>query len=151
MRSYSSHLKEVDGAVFRCQMELDIAFLAKTLNETQDAKRFTRAADARRRAFEAILWNENRCQWLDYWLPSQKSVQGGKVLSLVKSILAFGLFELTTLISCYSSMYCSTSTCGTAADLTETHMRQILCLCGAACFLQVKSLNHFRRTKENYR
>uniref|UniRef100_A0A7I4FFM8 Trehalase n=1 Tax=Physcomitrium patens TaxID=3218 RepID=A0A7I4FFM8_PHYPA len=132
----TSSIVPVDLNAFLLQMELDIAFLAKTLNETQDAKRFTRAADARRRAFEAILWNENRCQWLDYWLPSQKSVQGGKVLSLVKSILAFGLFELTTLISCYSSMYCSTSTCGTAADLTETHMRQILCLCGAACFLQ---------------
>lgn len=76
---------QVNDALFRCQMELDIAYLAKALNNTSVAKRFTRAVDARKRAFEAILWNENKSQWLDYWLPLQKPVKGVKVLSFVWS------------------------------------------------------------------
>ena len=47
-------------------------FFAKALNQTPIARYFTRAADLRRRAFEAILWNDRRGQWLDYWLPLQK-------------------------------------------------------------------------------
>jgi neutral trehalase len=65
------------------QMESDIAFFAKALNEAPIARYFTRAADLRRRAFEAILWNESRGQWLDYWLPLQKpSTKVRKVIFL---------------------------------------------------------------------
>jgi len=62
-------------------MESDIAFFAKALNNASLSKHFTRAADARRRAFEAILWNEGKGQWLDYWLPLlQKPVKQRKVI-----------------------------------------------------------------------
>ena len=53
-------------------MESDIAFFGKALNNAPISKYFTRAADLRRKAFEAILWNESWGQWLDYWLPLQK-------------------------------------------------------------------------------
>jgi len=66
-------------AAFLPQMECDIAFLAKALNNVSVSKHFTRAADARRRAFEAILWNGGMGQWLDYWLPSQKTADMRKV------------------------------------------------------------------------
>ncbi|XP_073387145.1 probable trehalase [Physcomitrium patens] len=74
----TSSIIPVDLNAFLLQMELDIAYLAKALNNTSVAKRFTRAVDARKRAFEAILWNENKSQWLDYWLPLQKPVKGVK-------------------------------------------------------------------------
>lgn len=60
-------------------MECDIAFLAKALNNVSVSKHFTRAADARRRAFEAIFWNGSMGQWLDYWLPLPKSSDMRKV------------------------------------------------------------------------
>jgi alpha,alpha-trehalase len=68
----TSSIIPVDLNAFLLQMESDIAFFAKALNNASLSKRFTRAADARRRAFEAILWNEGKGQWLDYWLPLQQ-------------------------------------------------------------------------------
>lgn len=69
----TSSIIPVDLNAFLLQMECDIAFLAKALSNVSVSKHFTRAADARRRAFEAILWSGTMGQWLDYWLPLQKA------------------------------------------------------------------------------
>ena len=82
-----SKIFDADEAVLFSQMESDIAFFAKALNEAPIARYFTRAADLRRRAFEAILWNESRGQWLDYWLPLQKpSAKVRKVIIYIFSV-----------------------------------------------------------------
>jgi hypothetical protein len=61
-------------------MECDMAFFAKAVGNEKLSMRFTRAAEARRRAFEAILWNESMGQWLDYWLPLHKPADVRKVI-----------------------------------------------------------------------
>ncbi|KAG0555208.1 hypothetical protein KC19_12G152100 [Ceratodon purpureus] len=68
----------VDLNAFLLQMECDIAFFARAVNNDKLFKHFTWAAEARRRAFDAILWNESMGQWLDYWLPLQKPADARK-------------------------------------------------------------------------
>ncbi|KAK8366365.1 hypothetical protein V6Z12_A02G115000 [Gossypium hirsutum] len=58
----------VDLNIFILRMELDIAFLAKTVGENAITEDFLRASQKRRKAFSSIFWNENMGQWLDYWL-----------------------------------------------------------------------------------
>ncbi|KAK9042889.1 hypothetical protein V6N11_071243 [Hibiscus sabdariffa] len=58
----------VDLNIFILRMELDIAFLAKTIGENDVSEDFLRASQKRQKAFSSIFWNENMGQWLDYWL-----------------------------------------------------------------------------------
>ncbi|MBA0608778.1 hypothetical protein Godav_020961 [Gossypium davidsonii] len=58
----------VDLNIFILRMELDIAFLAKTVGENAITEDFLRASQKRQKAFSSIFWNENMGQWLDYWL-----------------------------------------------------------------------------------
>ncbi|GMI89115.1 trehalase 1 [Hibiscus trionum] len=58
----------VDLNIFILRMELDIAFLAKTIGENTVSEDFLRASQKRQKAFSSIFWNENMGQWLDYWL-----------------------------------------------------------------------------------
>ncbi|KAK8655138.1 hypothetical protein V6N13_107728 [Hibiscus sabdariffa] len=58
----------VDLNIFMLRMELDIAFLAKTIGENAVSEDFLRASQKRHKAFSSIFWNENMGQWLDYWL-----------------------------------------------------------------------------------
>ena len=52
------------------QMELDIASLAKVAEDSNISKRFQKASEARLKALKTIFWNEEKGQWLDYWLNS---------------------------------------------------------------------------------
>ncbi|KAL4302987.1 hypothetical protein GQ457_10G005980 [Hibiscus cannabinus] len=58
----------VDLNIFILRMELDIAFLAKTIGDNDVSEDFLRASQKRHKAFSSIFWNENMGQWLDYWL-----------------------------------------------------------------------------------
>lgn len=49
-------------------MELDISFLAKVSGKTSDCLHFKEASNARKKAMDAIFWNEEKGQWFDYWL-----------------------------------------------------------------------------------
>ncbi|KAH7852366.1 hypothetical protein Vadar_023980 [Vaccinium darrowii] len=58
----------VDLNSFILKMELDIAFLANVTGDSTTAVQFLEAAQARKWAMNAIFWNEEMGQWLDYWL-----------------------------------------------------------------------------------
>ncbi|XVF53127.1 hypothetical protein PTKIN_Ptkin05aG0075200 [Pterospermum kingtungense] len=58
----------VDLNIFILRMELDIAFFAKVVGENTVAKDFLKASQTRVKAFNSVFWNENKGQWLDYWL-----------------------------------------------------------------------------------
>ncbi|KAE9451083.1 hypothetical protein C3L33_16996, partial [Rhododendron williamsianum] len=58
----------VDLNSFILKMELDIAFLVNVIGDSTTAAHFLEAAQARKRAMNAIFWNEEMGQWLDYWL-----------------------------------------------------------------------------------
>ncbi|XP_010529656.1 PREDICTED: trehalase [Tarenaya hassleriana] len=58
----------VDLNVFILKMELDIAFLMEASGDRNGSERFLNASKAREKAINAVLWNENAGQWLDYWL-----------------------------------------------------------------------------------
>ncbi|KAK2664312.1 hypothetical protein Ddye_002886 [Dipteronia dyeriana] len=58
----------VDLNVFVLRMELDIAFLAKVVGDNATSERFLVASTARKQAFNSIFWNEEKGQWLDYWI-----------------------------------------------------------------------------------
>ncbi|KAI8546163.1 hypothetical protein RHMOL_Rhmol07G0096200 [Rhododendron molle] len=58
----------VDLNSFILKMELDIVFLANVIGDSTTAAHFIEAAQARKRAMNAIFWNEEMGQWLDYWL-----------------------------------------------------------------------------------
>ncbi|CAH8314172.1 unnamed protein product [Eruca vesicaria subsp. sativa] len=60
----------VDLNVFLLKMELDIAFMMETAGDKNGSERFVKASEARKKAFETVLWNEKAGQWLDYWLSS---------------------------------------------------------------------------------
>ena len=68
-------------------MELDIAFLARAVGNTTAERHFIVAANARRSAIGAILWNDGMGQWLDYWLPvdtpEKAFINGQKVIMLL--------------------------------------------------------------------
>lgn len=49
-------------------MELDISFLANVVGESSHALHFARASESRKKAMEIVFWNEEKGQWLDYWL-----------------------------------------------------------------------------------
>ncbi|KAL7608568.1 hypothetical protein Lser_V15G10043 [Lactuca serriola] len=58
----------VDLNTFIYKMELDISFLAKVSGKTSDCLHFKEASNARKKAMDAIFWNEEKGQWFDYWL-----------------------------------------------------------------------------------
>ena len=49
-------------------MELDIAFLAKVVGDDATSERFLEASRARKQAINSVFWNEEKGQWLDYWI-----------------------------------------------------------------------------------
>lgn len=55
---------------FLQQVELDIAFFAQKLGDTQTSEKFLKASKARQFAMKSIFWNAEMNQWLDYWLSS---------------------------------------------------------------------------------
>ncbi|KAI4376129.1 hypothetical protein MLD38_013920 [Melastoma candidum] len=58
----------VDLNTYILRTELDISFLAEAVGNYSIAHRFLEASKARKTAIDAILWNEKKGQWLDYWL-----------------------------------------------------------------------------------
>lgn len=56
-------------------MELDISYLATVSQDKSTAERYAKASKARQTAMEAILWNEEMGQWLDYWIDANSSSQ----------------------------------------------------------------------------
>ncbi|KAH9317208.1 hypothetical protein KI387_018977, partial [Taxus chinensis] len=69
---HTTSIIPVDLNTYLLQMELNIAFFAKNLGENSIAKTFTQASTARHLAIDAILWNNDMGQWLDYWLDQYK-------------------------------------------------------------------------------
>ena len=62
------------------QMELNIAFLANVTGDRATSVHFLEAAEARKEAMNAVFWNKEMGQWLDYWL--SKGTQCKVVLHL---------------------------------------------------------------------
>ncbi|KAI9174184.1 hypothetical protein LWI28_013337 [Acer negundo] len=58
----------VDLNVFLLGMELDIAVLAKVDGDNATSERFLEASRARKQAINSVFWNEEKGQWLDYWI-----------------------------------------------------------------------------------
>ncbi|KAI3501459.1 hypothetical protein L1887_29328 [Cichorium endivia] len=58
----------VDLNTFIFKMELDISFLAKVAGESSHALQFDEASKARKKAMDAVFWDEEKGQWFDYWL-----------------------------------------------------------------------------------
>lgn len=56
-------------------MELDISYLANVSLDKSTAEQFTRASKARQTAMNAVLWNEEMGQQLDYWIDANSSSQ----------------------------------------------------------------------------
>ncbi|CAM8881934.1 unnamed protein product [Rhodiola kirilowii] len=67
----------VDLNVFLLKMEHDIASLAKVVGDNSTAEIFSTAFKVRLRAIQAILWNEERGEWLDYWLSGSSTSDQG--------------------------------------------------------------------------
>eukprot|EP00270_Netrium_digitus_P008533 TRINITY_DN2558_c0_g1_i5.p1 TRINITY_DN2558_c0_g1~~TRINITY_DN2558_c0_g1_i5.p1 ORF type:complete len:597 (-),score=60.28 TRINITY_DN2558_c0_g1_i5:501-2291(-) len=67
-----------DLNAFLLQMERNIASFAACLGPEYAATRakFCCRAEIRRGALDALLWNEERGQWLDYWLDGTKDSEG---------------------------------------------------------------------------
>ncbi|KAJ0049240.1 hypothetical protein Pint_14869 [Pistacia integerrima] len=58
----------VDLNIFVLRMELDIAFFAKVVGDNETAESFLEASQTRKQAINSVFWNEEKGQWLDYWL-----------------------------------------------------------------------------------
>ncbi|KAK1564667.1 hypothetical protein Q3G72_008408 [Acer saccharum] len=58
----------VDLNVFLLGMELDIDFLAKVVGDDATSESFLVASTARKQAINSVFWNEEKGQWLDYWI-----------------------------------------------------------------------------------
>ena len=57
------------------QMELDIASMAQIVGDNRTAESFLKAAQARKQAINYVFWNEEKGQWLDYWINNGTSSQ----------------------------------------------------------------------------
>lgn len=64
----TSYILPVDLNSFLYQMEENLAFFGDLLGKHDLSKHFTKMAKSRRQAMDAILWNEEMGQYLDYWL-----------------------------------------------------------------------------------
>uniref|UniRef100_A0A0D6QZS9 Trehalase n=1 Tax=Araucaria cunninghamii TaxID=56994 RepID=A0A0D6QZS9_ARACU len=69
---HTTSIIPVDLNIYLLQMELNIAFFAKKLGNSSIAKTFTQASVSRYHAIDAILWNDDMGQWLDYWIDPHK-------------------------------------------------------------------------------
>ncbi|XP_042507494.1 probable trehalase [Macadamia integrifolia] len=81
----------VDLNAYILKMELDIAFMARTIGENQTAEHFLEASRARLKAFKSIFWNDKMGQWLDYWLINNhtcEEVSGWKAQNQNQNIFA---------------------------------------------------------------
>ncbi|KAK7306857.1 hypothetical protein VNO77_44817 [Canavalia gladiata] len=58
----------VDLNAFLLGMERNIALFAEVTGDYNAAKHFLKLSDARKKAMNSVLWNEDMKQWLDYWL-----------------------------------------------------------------------------------
>ncbi|KAF5197980.1 Trehalase [Thalictrum thalictroides] len=65
----------VDLNLYILKMELDIAFLARTMGQNSIAEQFLNASQLRRLAMVSIFWNDKKGQWLDYWLTKNSSCE----------------------------------------------------------------------------
>lgn len=72
-------------------MELDVTFLANAIGDSITAERFREVSEARKKAINAIFWNAEMQQWLDYWLNDSTSL---KVISCRLTLLEIGLLFL---------------------------------------------------------
>ncbi|XP_026457753.1 probable trehalase isoform X2 [Papaver somniferum] len=64
----TTYILPVDLNTYILKMELDIAFMAKTIGDSLTAEHFLEASEARRTAINSIFWNTEKGQWFDYWL-----------------------------------------------------------------------------------
>ncbi|KAG9142882.1 hypothetical protein Leryth_005626 [Lithospermum erythrorhizon] len=77
----------VDLNAFVLKMELDIAFLADVIGETEIALRFTEASKTREKAMDSVFWNHDMGQWFDVWFidkgnsKCEESHQNRKILA----------------------------------------------------------------------
>ncbi|OWM72186.1 hypothetical protein CDL15_Pgr018070 [Punica granatum] len=67
----------VDLNAFILGMEHDIAFFAEVNGDKSTFERFVMASQARKEAITSIFWNEQKGQWLDYWLNCSNSCSTG--------------------------------------------------------------------------
>ncbi|XP_052296068.1 probable trehalase [Citrus sinensis] len=65
----------VDLNIFILKMELDIASMAQIVGDNRTAESFLKAAQARKQAINSVFWNEEKGQWLDYWISNGTSSQ----------------------------------------------------------------------------
>ncbi|KAK1398792.1 hypothetical protein POM88_008655 [Heracleum sosnowskyi] len=65
----------VDLNAFILKVELDISYLPSVSLDKSTAERFAEASKARQTAMNAVLWNEEMGQWLDYWIDANSSSQ----------------------------------------------------------------------------
>ncbi|XP_055821751.1 probable trehalase [Solanum dulcamara] len=65
----------VDLNAFLLKMELDIAFLANLVGESNTITHFTEASQNRQKAMNCIFWNAEMGQWLDYWLGNSNTTE----------------------------------------------------------------------------
>ncbi|KAL9439643.1 hypothetical protein AB3S75_025161 [Citrus x aurantiifolia] len=65
----------VDLNIFILKMELDIASMAQIVGDNRTAESFLKAAQARKQAINSVFWNEEKGQWLDYWISKGTSSQ----------------------------------------------------------------------------
>lgn len=87
----------VDLNAFILKMELDISYLANVSLDKSTAERFARASKSRQTAMNAILWNEEMGQWLDYWIDANSCSQvtcKWKALDQNKSVFASNFIPL---------------------------------------------------------
>ncbi|KAK9202743.1 hypothetical protein WN943_012994 [Citrus x changshan-huyou] len=65
----------VDLNIFILKMELDIASMVQIVGDNRTAESFLKAAQARKQAINSVFWNEEKGQWLDYWISNGTSSQ----------------------------------------------------------------------------
>lgn len=65
----------VDLNIFILKMELDIASMAQIVGDNKTAECYLKAAQARKQAINCVFWNEEKGQWLDYWISDGTSSQ----------------------------------------------------------------------------
>lgn len=63
-------------------MELDIASLAKAVGDNATCDKFLEASQARKAAIDSVFWNEEKGQWLDYWINNGTTCEVIKYKSL---------------------------------------------------------------------
>lgn len=63
----------VDLNIFVLKMELNIASMAQIVGDDKTAENFLKAAQARKQAINSVFWNEEKGQWLDYWISNGTS------------------------------------------------------------------------------